>query len=120
MEKKVTVKMISSYNGHSIKQNGNVDVALKCTYGELVNAVQCVQLLNNDISLAVKLPDEKPFKLGTFRLKELKIDNDGESVVKFNSQVSFVETDNLNRLVTDGEFQVRLESEVDVGEAEEE
>ena len=36
-----------------------------------------------------------------FRLKEIKIDGDGEAVIKFNSSLDYVEADNLNGLVNE-------------------
>lgn len=98
-ERKVDFKMVVKYNGHNVKQSGAVDVNFIAEYGELTNTVQLLQLLSNDIKVAIKKPDEKPFKLGTFRLQNLTYDHDGAAKIKFNSIADFVEVDNLNKLI---------------------
>jgi hypothetical protein len=55
--------------------------------------------LNENIELAVRLGDAKPFKIGTYMLKEIKVDHDGQGMIKFNSQIDFVEANELNDLV---------------------
>ena len=101
------VLSVGTYNGHSVKQSGAVNLSLKADYGELTNYVQLIQMLNNDIKIAVKMPDEaKGFKLGSFRLKSLNIMSDGEGKITFVSTTDFVEVDNLNKLVCDERFKV--------------
>ena len=100
-QKEVVIKSICSYNGHNIKPNSSVDISFKFKYDELVNYIRLVQLLNENINIVVKIGDEKPKKLGIFRLKEIKIDDDGEAVIKFNSSLDYVEADNLNGLVNE-------------------
>ena len=107
------VKVVASYAGHSLRQNGNVDFTLKCQYSELTNYIQLIQMLNNDVNITVKMPSEKPLKLGMFRIKEIKIDGDGEGVIKFNSLNDFVEVNNLNKIVTKELFQVMFKSEIE-------
>lgn len=109
----VKVKVVASYAGHSLRQNGNVDFTLKCQYSELTNYIQLIQMLNNDVNITVKMPSEKPLKLGMFRIKEIKIDGDGEGVIKFNSLNDFVEVNNLNKIVTKELFQVMFKSEIE-------
>jgi hypothetical protein len=113
-----SLKTVAQYGGHSIKSNGNVDLTLRCDYSELVKYIQLVQALNNDVNIAIKIPDEKPFKLGVFRIKSIMIDHDGEGVLKFNGQTDFVEVDNLTRLVGCERFNVKFNAEIEVEEAE--
>lgn len=113
MESKVQVKTVANYGGHAIKPNGNVDLKLKCEYSELTGSVQMLQMLNNDITVLCKLPSSKPLKIGVFRLKNMNIDHDGQSVVTLNSQVDFVEVDNITQLITDEKFQLRMEAEIE-------
>jgi hypothetical protein len=120
MEKKVKVKLVAKYAGHSVKANGNVDIGLTCRYDELVNYIQLVQCLNVDTTITVKLPDEKPMKLGSFRVREVKIDHDGEGGLKFNSMSDYVDIDNLNKLVGTEFFTVMFTADVEVEEEEEE
>lgn len=118
--KKVKVEQVVSYYGHTLRSNGNVDLTLKAGYSELVNAIQLIQMLNNDVVIKAKLPDKKPMSLGMFRVKDLKISDDGETTIKFNSLNVYVEMDNLNMLTLDNEevkqFKVLYETEVELEE----
>lgn len=99
MAKKVTTNAVASYNGHGVKTNKNVDLAFKFAYSELTNYIQLIQFLNEDVTIFAKVGDDKPMNLGTFRIKEIKVDNDGEGTVKFNSMLDFVNADFINSLV---------------------
>ena len=121
--KKIDFKMVAKYNGHNVKQSGAVDVNFIAAYDELPNTVQLLQLLSNDIKIAIKKPDEKAFKLGTFRLQNLSYDHDGAAKIRFNSVADFVEVDNLNRLIPmekEERFVVRFMSDVEIEEGGEE
>lgn len=92
------VKEIVSYNGHNLSANGSVNLNLKAAYSELTNTIKTMQMLNNDITIKAKIPGSKSMKLGLFRIKDIKIDGDGESVIKFNGLNDYIEMDNLNSL----------------------
>lgn len=119
----VKVKQVVTYGGHSLKANGAVDFTLKSAYSELVNTIQTMQMLNNDVSIKAKLPGKKPMKLGVFRIKQIVIDGDGESLLKFNGLNDHIEMDNLNLLPlnTDDnkEFAVMMEAEIEPEDEEE-
>ena len=111
---KAEIKSVCSYNGHSVKQSGSIDLKLKAKYEELSNTVQLLQMLNNDISIMVKLPDQKKeMSLGSFRLKTLSVDHDGESAISFNSTNEFVEIDNINEIVTNELFRVTFKADIE-------
>ena len=120
---KSKVKAMCSYGGHGIKMNGNVDLTMKSKYSEMPNYIQLIQMLNNDVTISVKTVDGA-FGLGVFRVKEIKVDHDGEGILKFNSLNDFVETDNLNRLITAGatttEFGVTFEADIELEDSTEE
>jgi hypothetical protein len=99
MEQKIKTTVVGTYNGHSVRQNQNLDIALKCRYDEMENYIKMIQFLNVDTTIAAKLPDEAPMKLGTFRVKEIKIDNDGEGQLKFTTLCDYADTDNINKLI---------------------
>ena len=113
--KNIKVKQVVVYGGHSLKANGAVDFTLKAAYSELVNTIQLMQMLNNDVDIKAKLPGKKPMKLGMFRIKQIVIDGDGESILKFNGLNDHIEMDNLNLLPLntedDTEFAVMMEAE---------
>jgi|GEM_PF-2296616 len=119
---KVKVNAMCSYGGHSIKNNGSVDLKLKSAYSELPNYIKLIQLLNNDVTINVKTLDGK-FGLGVFRVKGILVDHDGEGLLKFNSLNDFVETDNLNRLLMSGatatEFNVTFGADVELEDSTE-
>ena len=116
----VKVKEVVKYNGHNVRANGSVDISFKAMYGEITNSISVLQMLNNDVTIAAKLAGQKPKKLGMFRVKNVSFDDDGESVLKFNSITDNVEMDNINEFVTMEEFQILLNSEVEEEEEEEE
>lgn len=116
----LAVKSVATYKGHSLKENGNVDLTLKFKYDSLVKTIQFCQMLNNDVKIVAKLPGARPLALGMFRIKNINIDGDGESTLKLNSLNDFVEVDNLNNLVTKEEFQVKLTADVESEDDEDE
>lgn len=104
MGKKVEVKEVVTYGGHNVSPNGKVSFTLKAKYSEMVNSVALLQVLNNDVSIKAKVSGSKAMMLGTFRVKQILFDHDGESILKFDSIKDSVETDNLNSLpLTDDE-----------------
>lgn len=119
----IKVKQVVTYGGHSMSANGSVNLTLRSAYSELASSVQQLQMLNNDVSIKAKLPGSKPMKLGTFRIKQIAIDGDGESVLKFNGLSDYIEMDNLNLLPlnTDDnkEFTVMMEAQIESEEDEE-
>lgn len=117
------VKELVQYKGHSLSANGSVNFTLKAQYSSLPSTIKLMAMLNNDISVKAKLPGKKPMKLGSFRIKQITIDGDGESTIKFNGLNDYIEMDNLNILPTNGEdskeFVVLMETDAEV-ETEEE
>ena len=114
---KLEIDGVCQYNGHNIKPNGAVDLNLKFAYDEMVNVIAIQQMLNNDINIKVKFAEQKPFKLGMFRLANTQIMGDGESRVRFNGLADFVEVDNLNKLVFSEAkelFRVHMSAEIEI------
>lgn len=91
--------MVTQYNGHSIKNNGDLDLNFKADYSEIVNVVSLVRMLNQSIDVKTKVGSEKPKSLGSFSLKTLSIDRDGESKIKFNSDFNAIDPDTLADLL---------------------
>ena len=110
------VKQVVQYGGHSLKANGSVDFTLKAAYSELVNTIQTMQMLNNDITIKAKV-NKKILSLGIFRIKQIIIDGDGESKLRFNGLSDYIEMDNLNLLPMKSddvsEFTILYESDVE-------
>lgn len=113
----IKIKEVVKYAGHSLSANGSVNFNLKASYSELTNTIQVMQLLNNDVTIKAKLPGNKPMKLGMFRIKQIVIDGDGESQLKFNGLNDYIEMDNLNLLPLNNddnkEFVIMLEAEIE-------
>lgn len=115
----VDVKGIALYGGHSIKASKVIDFTLKFEYSDLSEAVKALQMLNNDIKVEVKLVDEKPMKLGIFRIKSLNVSGDGSSKLVITSTSDFVEVDNLSNVVTDERFKIRMRADIEEEDGEE-
>lgn len=119
---KVKVKEVVKYGGHSLSANGSVNFTLKAQYFELSNTIQLMQMLNNDVSIKAKIPGDSPMKLGFFRVKQIVIDGDGESTIKFNGLNDYIEMDNLNLLPLNSdenkEFIALMEAEIETDEME--
>lgn len=123
-EMTVKVKEVVKYSGHSLSANGSVNFTLKAQYSELTNTIQAMQMLNNDVHIKAKLPGNKPMKLGMFRIKQIVIDGDGESTLKFNGLNDYIEMDNLNLLPLNNddnkEFVIMMEADIEVEDETEE
>lgn len=113
----IKVKEVVKYSGHSLSANGAVNFTLKAGYSELSNSIKLMQLLNNDVHIKAKIPGGKAMKLGIFRVKQIVVDGDGESVLKFNGLNDYIEMDNLNMLPLNDsdtkEFVVLMEAEIE-------
>ena len=120
----IKVKEVVKYDGHNVSANGSVNFNLKAGYSELVNSIKATQMLNNDVTIKAKIPGSKVMKLGIFRIKQIAIDGDGESKLKFNGLNDYIEMDNLNLLPLsteeNKEFTIMMEADVEVEEGGEE
>lgn len=125
MSEKLKVMQVVTYGGHSLSANGAVNLTLKAEYSELTKTIQTIQMLNEDVSIKAKLVGKKAMNLGSFKIKDIKIDGDGESQLKFAGVSDYVEMDNLNLLPLANEeakrFQILMECETEaMDEGEEE
>lgn len=115
--KEIKVKEVVTYDGHNLSANGAVNLTLKAMYSELVNTIQVMQMLNNDVTIKAKIPNEKAIKLGIFRIKQINVDGDGESKLKFNGLIDYIEIDNLNLLPLSSDdnrqFTILMEAEIE-------
>jgi len=109
----IKVKAVGKYHGHSVKPNGAVDLSFKLPYDELTSVVKTLQMLNVNITIMAKIEDDKPIKLGMLMLKNVTIDHDGEAVLKFNSQLDYVEADNINDLAKTERFTLLMKAEIE-------
>lgn len=113
----IKVKEVVKYGGHSLSANGSVNFTLKAMYDELANSIKLMQMLNNDVSIKAKVPGQKAMKLGIFRVKQIIVDGDGESTLKFNGLNDYIEMDNLNVLPLNSdenkEFVVLMETDIE-------
>lgn len=112
----VKVKQLVEYNGHGLRANGSVDLNFKAKYSNLVNTIQLMQLLNNDITIKARV-GKRTSTLGIFRIKNIVIDGDGESKMKFVGLSDYIEMDELNNLPLSkedaSEFYVMYEADVE-------
>ena len=95
-------------------------MGIKAGYDQLAQAVQLLQFLNNDVTIKAKVPDAKPFGLGTFRLQAVNISHDGESAIKFNSMADFTEVDNFSKLIGSEMVILRVSEDIEIEDSDEE
>lgn len=122
MIQNIEIKQICKYAGHTVKANGIITLVLKADYEQLVNTLELCQLLNNDLTLSVKLPRSKPMKVGEFRIHQIQVSGDGESTLKFTGMSDYIEMNNINMLPVSREehdtFTVRYFAEVELEDDE--
>lgn len=120
---KIHIKQFVKYGGHNLNANGTVNLTLISQYSQLIKTINLTQMLNNDIKLKVRKGNEKPFDVGSFRIKNIFIDNDGESKIKLNGIIDYIEVDNLNKLPIREEeveeFEVLYQAEIELEENDE-
>ena len=116
---KAKVKGMYAYRGHNVSANGSVNLTLSGKYSQLTSSVQLLQMLNNDVIIQIKMGAEKQFKIGSFRIKNVAFDGDGESILKFNSLNDFVDIDKMNDLITKDEFTVMFTANIEEEEDDE-
>lgn len=111
----VKLKFEGKYVDHNVKANKSAMLQFKMPYTELVNYVQSVQMLNENVTVGVKVGADKPVSLGTFMMQNLNIDRDGEGKMKFNSQLDFIDGNALNELAmrSDEPLIILLKAEID-------
>ena len=118
----IKVQQLVEYNGHGLRANGSVDLNLKAKYSNLTNTIQLMQLLNNDVEIKARVLN-KVIRLGIFRIKNIVIDGDGESKIKFVGLSDYIEMDELNKLPLSNEdakeFYVKYEADVEDVEEDE-
>lgn len=118
----VKVKTEARYSTHSVKQNKAVDITFKMPYHELTKYIQTIQMLNENVTTAIKVgTDKKPIKLGTFMVHNLGIDRDGQGTLKLNSQLDFVDANAINEVAArnDEPCILLLKADIELEDAEE-
>jgi hypothetical protein len=113
---KVIVSAIGLYDGHATKKNKSVDLKFKFSYDERINVVKAIAFVGQNISVQAKKGNDKPVSLGTFSFQELKIDRDGETILKLNSELDYVYSENINSIVGDDLLKIRLSADIIIEE----
>lgn len=117
---KITISQVVEYKGHNVKQSGAVTLTLGAAYDEITDSIKLLQLINEDVSLKAKMPNQKPVFVGTFKINGINFAKDGKSTIKLTSISEAVDTDNLSGIVTTGQFRVQYEGDIEAPEEEEE
>ena len=115
----VKIKTVASYGGHNVNQAGSVSLKLVFSYDTITKYIQAIQMLNENVNLLAVINGEK-IKLGSFMINSINIDHDGAGKIKFNSQLDYVEIDNISKLINSDLFKIMLQAEIDVEENKEE
>lgn len=111
----VKIKTVASYGGHNVNQAGSVSLKLVFSYDTITKYIQAIQMLNENVNLLAVINGEK-IKLGSFMINSINIDHDGAGKIKFNSQLDYVEIDNISKLINSDLFKIMLQAEIDVEE----
>lgn len=114
----VKIKTVASYGGHNVNQAGSVSLKLVFSYDTITKYIQAIQMLNENVNLLAVINGEK-IKLGSFMINSINIDHDGAGKIKFNSQLDYVEIDNISKLINSDLFKIMLQAEIDVEENKE-
>lgn len=120
MAEKLQIKTVATYNGHNVRANKSVDISFKFSYGDLVEYIKTIQMLNENVKIVVKQHDSKAKMLGIFMVKDIHVDHDGEGRIKFNSMVDQSEVQLMHLLANNEPFKILLEAEIEQEELEEE
>lgn len=99
---KVVVKAIGLYNGHFVKTNKSVELKIKFSYDERVNIAKTIAFVNQNVKVHAKIGSGKPLSLGMFSFKEMKIDKDGQGFMKLDSELDYVDDENMNEIARAG------------------
>lgn len=115
MVKKISVKTFANYKAHSVNGKGVVKLTVSIAYVDLSDAVKLLQLLNSDVNVRAKFGNEKPFKIGIFKIDKFAVDRDGNVKVTFNSFTDYVEMNVIVKLITenDSTFVLGCDGEVE-------
>lgn len=119
MVNKISVKVFASYKAHTINGKGVVKLTVGTEYADLADSIKLLQLLNNDVTVKVKIGYEKvPFKLGVFKIDKFAVDRDGNAKIVFSSLTDYVEVEALAKLISVDEsvFTLRCDADVEVEE----
>lgn len=116
----VNIKTVASYVGHNVNKNKTISLTLKFGYDTITKYIQTIQMLNENIDIVVKIPDVGTVRLGNFMINNISIDHDGEGKIKFNSQVDYVELNNISKLIDTEMFKISLIAEIEEEEKEDE
>lgn len=122
MEKEVKIKSVCKYNGHGVKPTKVVALSFRFKYDELPSSVQSLQMLNENVTIRVKLGDQPAMTVGTFMIKGLNFDGDGESVMNLGSQLDHIEPSIVNEIAAFGKdelFKIMIEARIEIEEPEE-
>lgn len=119
MAKDVKFKAVGNYKGHSVKANGIIELNIGYKYDELVNTILATQLLNENVTMVAKLSDGAT-NLGSFMIKNIAIDHDGNSTIRYNSNMDHVEADSVNDLARMKNEDVRFMFKASIEEESEE
>lgn len=116
MGKDVKFKAVGNYKGHAVKANGILELNIGYKYDELVNTIQATQLLNENVTIMAKLQSGVE-TLGSFMVKNIAIDHDGNSTIRYNSNMDHVEANIVNDLARMKNEDIRFMFKASIEEA---
>lgn len=94
----VNIKVEARYVSHNVTANKAINVVFKMPYTELSSYIRSIQMLNENVTAGARISSDKPIKLGSFMIKSLHIDGDGEGKLVLNSLLDSVNLKSINTL----------------------
>ena len=117
MEKQ-KVMLQGKYAGHTIKQNGVVNLNFAFEYNVLDKTMLMCQALNCNTNIIVRVPKEKPIEVGSYMLNMLRVNHDGSSYIRFNSVTDHTQNLQILSTLVGEEIQIMCMIEIEGEESE--
>lgn len=96
------VKAKGIYNGSTVKKDFQVELKFLFIDDQLPKALGFVAAIGKNIKLKAQVVDDK-LDLGSFNIKKIQIDKNGNTLVVFTSIIDYVNIEQINGLLIENE-----------------
>lgn len=121
-EEKVIIKAVGIFNGTNIKKNKSIDINFKFSHDERISMMKAVAFISQNVQIYSKKESDKSKYLGEFRFQNLNMDRDGETKLKFNSEMESVNMEAISEMIEDGAelLKLKMQAVIELEDGEEE
>ncbi len=114
---KITAKAIGTFDGMSVKKDKSIDLIFIFPFDQRGEALKTTLFVSQDIRVLARVGKEKPVELGYFKFKNFNFNSHGESKLKLQAFLEYVNMDNVNSIANnDTLLNLRFEAEIEVEE----